>query len=764
MPQFFNGRGSISSRLLRLVFSCYFFLTLGVTIVQMTLEYERTKDQFVLDLMSQSENFVPGLANALWNYDDVALEQTIMGLLKNKNIDRVSILDESGEIFYESERKQEQKEASNQKGSEILEWESMQLEFDIYINEGENTKTIGGGILHTSEKIVFDRVKYGFVLIFLNSIIKTLGLWFLFIFFANKIVARPLKVISNAISKYKVNGLESINDVKNIMDTKENMYDELKLVSSTFTKMAEEIAEDTIIIKEYSNTLEKKVKNRTKQLEQKSADLGKMLQSMKLGVFTILPDHSVDKEYSQHLEAILQRKYISGFNGISLLTDNSNLSEDHINQIRSAITTIIHSHDFVFKVNAHIFPSEIILKLREEKKYLELEWEPIVDKESEEIEKIMVIVRDVTEVRNLRRVSETQNTEIRIIEEILNENFYTFSSFIKSLKLMKNEAWNCVNKKEIDIESAFRLIHTIKGNSRLLGYSFISNSAHNLENYLAKVRSKEIKLDKTNLNGEFSELNHIVELYTNVYNDRMKVITSNSDSTIVKECLSVIKKHNLDLDKSRISCLKNLRALLNDYSKVTFEDLINMQNKGLVPLCKELGKRQPFILFKGDNFLIDNNQKIAIVDIMTHLFRNSISHGLESDEDRVAKGKPREGMISIEAKEFDDYYSIKYSDDGRGLDLQSLRQKGKKTGLISETSSDKDIAYTIFKPGVSTTEKLNDISGRGVGLDAVKNFLEQSGGAITLEFSGIADENLFQSFYFMVQIPKVAKTSLKDVS
>ena len=733
----------------------------------MTLEYERTKDQFVSDLTSQSDNFVPSLANALWNYDDIALEQTISGLLKNRHIDKVSILDESNEIFYESEKKvPDPSQEDGKKKGEIIEWENMQLTFDIYIDEGGGElKTIGQGILHTSEKIVFDRVKSGFVLIFLNSIIKTLGLWLLFIYFANKIVARPLKVISNAISNYKVNNTDSIDSVKNILDTNEEMHDELKLVSSTFVKMAKEISEDTIIIKEYSNTLEKKVQERTKQFEKKSTDLSQMLQSMKLGVFTILPNHNIDKEYSQHLETILQRKYISGFNGISLLTDNSNLSQDHINQIRSAITTIIYSHDFVFKINAHIFPSEIILTLADEKKYLELEWEPIVDKETEEIEKIMVIVRDVTELRNLRKISENQNMEIRIIEEILNENFYTFSSFIKSLKLMKNEAWNSISKKDIDIENAFRLIHTIKGNSRLLGYSFISNSAHNLESYLAKVRSKEVQLNRTHLNNEFSDLNHVVELYTNVYNDRMKVITSNSDSTIVKECLSVIKKHNLDIDKSRISCLKNLRSLLNDYSKVTFEDLVNMQNKGLVPLCKELHKRQPFMLFRGDNFLVDNNQKIAIVDIMTHLFRNSIAHGIESDEERVAKGKPKEGMISIEAKESEDYYSIKFSDDGRGLDLKNLRQKGIQAGYINESASDMDIAYTIFESGVSTANKLSDIAGRGVGLDAVKHFLEQSGGSISLEFSGIADEHLFQSFYFIVKIPKIARAgTLKDAS
>ncbi len=108
-------------------------------------------------------------------------------------------------------------------------------------------------------------------------------------------------------------------------------------------------------------------------------------------------------------------------------------------------------------------------------------------------------------------------------------------------------------------------------------------------------------------------------------------------------------------------------------------------------------------------------------------------------EERLQKGKPAQGRIRLWTDVYETELHLHDSDDGNGLNLRKLEQIGKKRGLLSAGYVEQDVAELIFCSGLSTKDEVSDISGRGVGLDAVRSYLEDQGGLIQIELDAAAD-------------------------
>lgn len=152
-------------------------------------------------------------------------------------------------------------------------------------------------------------------------------------------------------------------------------------------------------------------------------------------------------------------------------------------------------------------------------------------------------------------------------------------------------------------------------------------------------------------------------------------------------------------------------------------------------LAAELGKKIDVVTAGADTEL--DRQLIAVVrDPLTHLIRNAVSHGLETPDLRRAAGKPETGLLSVRAYQDAGAIVIEVSDDGRGVDVPSIRAKAAAKGLAREAEiacmSDAEVSRFIFAPGFSTAETVTAISGRGVGLDVVRENIEAIGGSVAL--------------------------------
>ncbi|MFA5608780.1 MAG: chemotaxis protein CheA [Alcaligenes sp.] len=139
------------------------------------------------------------------------------------------------------------------------------------------------------------------------------------------------------------------------------------------------------------------------------------------------------------------------------------------------------------------------------------------------------------------------------------------------------------------------------------------------------------------------------------------------------------------------------------------------------------------LVTKGQATELDKSLIERIIDPLTHLVRNSIDHGIEMPEDRLAVGKEEEGVLTLSAQHQGGHIIIEVVDDGAGLSRERILKKAMSSGLpVTDTMPDDEVWQLIFAPGFSTAEKVTEISGRGVGMDVVRRNIQSMGGHVQL--------------------------------
>ncbi|MDR1970540.1 MAG: chemotaxis protein CheA, partial [Treponema sp.] len=150
-------------------------------------------------------------------------------------------------------------------------------------------------------------------------------------------------------------------------------------------------------------------------------------------------------------------------------------------------------------------------------------------------------------------------------------------------------------------------------------------------------------------------------------------------------------------------------------------------------LSKSLNKKINLVI-EGEETELDKSVIEDLLDPIMHSVRNSIDHGIESQEDRKAAGKPEEGMVILKAANEGNMIVIEIIDDGKGIDVEAVKTKAVERGLISPNKllTDVEAFNLIFEPGFSTAKQITSISGRGVGLDVVRRQIDKLNGTVTV--------------------------------
>jgi two-component system chemotaxis sensor kinase CheA len=142
------------------------------------------------------------------------------------------------------------------------------------------------------------------------------------------------------------------------------------------------------------------------------------------------------------------------------------------------------------------------------------------------------------------------------------------------------------------------------------------------------------------------------------------------------------------------------------------------------------------VQLRGAELELDRSILDRLSDPMVHLLRNAVDHGIEPPAERKAKGKPVVGCVVIEARREKDSIRISISDDGAGIDLDAVRRRAVDAGVVhADLAADltpEQVASLVFAPGLSTASEVSEISGRGVGMDAVRATLESLGGSVEI--------------------------------
>ncbi|PID64465.1 MAG: hybrid sensor histidine kinase/response regulator, partial [Gammaproteobacteria bacterium] len=213
----------------------------------------------------------------------------------------------------------------------------------------------------------------------------------------------------------------------------------------------------------------------------------------------------------------------------------------------------------------------------------------------------------------------------------------------------------------------------------------------------------------------------------------------------LSKALSESASDLVDIKATLLEKVRDSENLLLQLARTQAELQDSLMNSRMVPfsrltprlqrVVRQVNKQVELTVINADGEM-DRSILERITSPLEHMLRNAVDHGIESREERAAAGKSEVGRVTLSISREGSELVIQLSDDGHGIDVQSVRNKAIKQGLIDpndESLTDADIMQYIFNAGLSTTKKVTQISGRGVGMDVVRSEIRQLGGAVSVE-------------------------------
>lgn len=254
----------------------------------------------------------------------------------------------------------------------------------------------------------------------------------------------------------------------------------------------------------------------------------------------------------------------------------------------------------------------------------------------------------------------------------------------------------------------------------------------------SKKRNNKIgKTVRVDINRLDNLMNLVSELI--IIKNRMDDLSGNSNREDMVQVIEYLER-----------ITTNLHDAVTKVRMVPIERVFNRFPRMVRDLSKDLDKKVNLQMY-GENTEVDRTVIDEIGDPLVHIIRNSIDHGIEHPKDRVKLDKSEEGDIRLKAYPDGNNVVIEVSDDGQGIDSEKIKKKAVNKGLITDKEAEEmiedEIKNLLFEPGFSTSEEITEVSGRGVGLDVVKNKIESINGTIELE----SEKN--KGTRFIIRIP-----------
>jgi two-component system chemotaxis sensor kinase CheA len=520
------------------------------------------------------------------------------------------------------------------------------------------------------------------------------------------------------------------------------------------------------------NGMIEKIQESSLQLKQKTADIQAMLQNMQQGILTVVEGAVIHSEYSAYLEAIFETKDIAGRSLMDLVFSDTDLGADVLSQVEAASFACLGEDAINFAFNEHLLVTEISKRMPDGRvKILDVNWSAITD-DSDMIVRLMLCVRDVTELRKLAAEAGEQKRQLEMIGEILAVSEEKFHHFIESSAGFINENERIIRQhSQADREAIgelFRNMHTIKGNARTYNLQHLTNIVHETEQRYHELRHSEAAheaWDQDSLMQELARVRAAVESYATINEISLgrkgasrresaeRYLTV--DIAHIQESLRLLEAAKADDLHALQSMRENVRQALRLLGTESVDEALSGVLESLPSLAQELGKAAPVVRIDDKGYRLRREASGTLKNVFMHLLRNSVDHGLEAADVRSAQGKPAAGAISLAMGVDDGAVRITLSDDGRGLALKRIRGLALDKGWITaeQPVSDEELADMIFRPGFSTADKVTEVSGRGVGMDAVRDFLKRENGGIALRFTDDHTGADFRQFQTVVSLP-----------
>jgi signal transduction histidine kinase len=382
------------------------------------------------------------------------------------------------------------------------------------------------------------------------------------------------------------------------------------------------------------------------------------------------------------------------------------------------------------------------------------------------VKRILVTLLDVSAEVEARKKLDEKNEEFNIVRQLIDIGAANSRQFFASGLQLFAENDRLLASSEIDneiVKILFINMHTLKGAARTLHLNEMSEQFHLIESYYADILRNGAGIDQAKLLADFKAalaiFNHYLLVNTQILGrteDASKVVI---DRDFLEQNFRIF--HFLDKTYLLDSNLQVvIRDNCNQLVKLIFMSLPSIMDDILKHagwIARDLQKLEPLVTIDMDDILITHKNEVAIKNAFVHLLRNSLDHGIESSDIRIGKGKDPRGHIKVTAQVQGEQLAIRFEDDGAGLAIGRLREKGLALALIKADAEIQAIAELIFHQGMSTAKSVSRISGRGIGMDAVRRFIEGESGTVKIYLDDCIDkQNQLYRFHFVILLPNRA--------
>jgi signal transduction histidine kinase len=492
------------------------------------------------------------------------------------------------------------------------------------------------------------------------------------------------------------------------------------------------VAQRDAQLSDYASNLERKVDERTRELDDRNRGMRLVLDNVVQGFITV----SVSGDMAPERSAIVDAWFDPPAGPCKFSEYLRATAPDYATWFDMGLE----------QLRDDMLPAELVLdqlprRFCARERTFDVTYTPIL--EGARVERLLVILNDVT-AQLARERSEREQKELVSLFQRISVDRSGVEEFL-------TEAAGLVAsiRQEADPKVQQRLVHTLKGNCAIYGLESYAELAHVIESDLVEHGEGLSELQRESLVTVWKQAMHRVgHLLGNARRDAIEIDRAELDAL---------------LDRVKAGTPSSeLLATFKEWTREPVERRLERLARQAVGVARRLSKPEPHIEIVGHGIRLGSDALAPYWTAMVHVVRNAVDHGIEAPEARVAAGKPERATLTFAAARVQGQLVVSVSDDGAGIQWEKIRSKARSRGLPAENQA--DLVDALFADGVSSRDQASDTSGRGVGMSALRQVVLDLGGSVEVE-SQLGKGSTFRfSFDERTAVTRAANTQHKPLN
>jgi len=450
--------------------------------------------------------------------------------------------------------------------------------------------------------------------------------------------------------------------------------------------------------------LEKIVQSRTLQLDARNRDMRLVLDNASEGFLTIDRGAVMSTEKS----AILETWFGPTTTDPLRLPDYfASIAPDFASSLELAWAALIED----------VLPLELTLYQLPKAfschgKHYHVDWTPILRQGA--LEKVLVMISDVSAEYLRERLEGEQRDVLKILGRVAHDKQGVLEFFDEARDLVAT----ITDERVKDLVLLRRAVHTLKGNSLIFGVQTVADACHRMESQIDEVSEPPSAEERADLRTRWDLLCTSIDTLLGTSANRTIEIDDDEYAAIL-HCVLRGEPHH------------KVASMIQDWRLEPTRKRLNRVAEQAQSLAKRLGRGAIEVHVADHGLRLDAERWAAFWAAFVHVLRNAVDHGLEPSDTRLAAGKAVPGSIELSTRLDGDEFVIELGDNGRGIDWEAVAGKAHERGLAYSTPA--ELTEALFVDGLSTKDEVNEFSGRGVGMGAVRQACAERGGRVSVD-------------------------------